>query len=103
MNLYKTKRWKRTRLACLNAYKYECQESKRYGISKLANTVHHIYPYEQYPELAFEEWNLLPLTHKEHNAMHDRDSHELTSKGIYWQRKKRKQFNEYMKNKNDFI
>ena len=58
-----------------------CQMSKRYGKHKEAQTVHHIFPVERYPELAFEPWNLISLTNEEHNRMHDRATHEMTEYG----------------------
>lgn len=69
-----------------------CQESKRYGKTELATTVHHIYPLEFYPELAFEDWNLISLSDKQHNAMHDRVTHELTALGQAWQERVRSKF-----------
>lgn len=66
-----------------------CQESKRYGKTEPATTVHHIYPLEFYPELAFVDWNLISLSDKQHNAMHDRVTHELTAVGLAWQERTR--------------
>ena len=52
-----------------------------------ATTAHHVWPVEQYPEYQWCEWNLIALSNEEHNAMHDRDTGELTEKGEYWRRK----------------
>jgi len=73
-----------------------CQESKRYGKTEEANTVHHIYQREFYPEIEYEDWNLISLSTKAHNAMHIRDSHELTELGKQWQERRRKEFEEWM-------
>ena len=85
----------------LKKYNYLCQESRRYGKSVQAEVVHHIYPIELYPELAFEDWNLIPLSKSEHNTMHDRDTHEITAKGRYWQEKVRDKFESFMNKKSD--
>lgn len=72
-----------------------CQESKRYGKSIPATTVHHIFPVEFYPELALVDWNLLSLSNDKHNAMHVREGHELTELGMQWQERRKKQFEEW--------
>lgn len=77
-----------------------CQESKRYGRTIEANTVHHIYTVEEYPELAYTDWNLISLSHSEHNKMHDRVTNKITHKGRYWQRQRRREFNEW-RNENE--
>ncbi|MNB67219.1 hypothetical protein D3C81_683110 [compost metagenome] len=74
-----------------------CQESKRYGKTEAATTVHHIYQLEYWPELALMDWNLLSLSEKKHNAMHDRVTHELTELGLEWQRKRQREFEEWKK------
>ena len=56
---YRDKKWQRKRLYILRRDGYKCQESKRYGQYSEATTVHHIYPLEDYPEIAFEDWNLI--------------------------------------------
>lgn len=46
-----------------------------------ANTVHHILPREQYPEYQWEPWNLVALSAKTHDQMHDRVTGSLTDAG----------------------
>lgn len=94
---YKSKRWISKRSKILRRDEYMCQESKRYGKTEPANTVHHIYQREFYPELEFEDWNLISLSTKAHNAMHIRDSHELTELGKQWQERRRKEFEEWQR------
>lgn len=96
-SVYKSRRWKRKRASILRRDQYMCQESKRYGKTEPATTVHHIYPLEFYPELAFVDWNLISLSDKQHNAMHDRITHELTSVGLAWQERVRDKFEEWRK------
>ena len=68
-----------------------------YGPAKEAQTVHHIYPLELYPELALVNWNLLPVTFKAHNTFHNRIDNTITVKGKYWQKKRRKEFEVWQK------
>ena len=53
----------------------------RYGRRTEADTVHHIYPAEEYPEYAFENWNLISVSAKTHNTFHHRETRELTAAG----------------------
>ena len=78
---YYSKRWHRLRERILKRDNYQCQYNKRYGRLVQANTVHHIYPAELYPQYEWCEWNLISLSKEAHNIMHDRDSHELTNEG----------------------
>lgn len=66
---------------------YMCQESKRYGKQVPATTVHHIFPASQYPEYQWCEWNLISLSARAHDLMHDRATNELTEKGLELQRR----------------
>ena len=82
---YKDKRWLRKRAAILRRDEYQCQEAKRYGKTEAAGPVHHIYPREEYPELAYEDDNLVSLSERWHNAMHDRTTGAITELGRQWQ------------------
>jgi 5-methylcytosine-specific restriction endonuclease McrA len=95
---YKTTKWKRKRAVVMRRDKYMCQESKRYGKTEPATTVHHIYPLELYPELALVDWNLVALSDKRHNMMHDRVTHEITELGKYWQNRFSEDFEIFFKN-----
>jgi 5-methylcytosine-specific restriction protein A len=97
---YKGKRWLKKRDKILRRDEYLCQESKRYGKTEAATTVHHIYPVEFYPELAYTDWNLISLSDSKHNTMHDRDTHELTDKGKALQLRVKDKFDMWIKNKN---
>ncbi|MCH4171918.1 MAG: HNH endonuclease [Lactobacillus sp.] len=79
----------------MRQYKYEDQEAKRYGKVITATMVHHIYPVTDYPELRLKSWNLIPLTAATHNKMHDRDTDKIIGPGLYWQRKRRKDFDNF--------
>lgn len=49
--------------------------------------VHHIFPFEDYPQYALERWNLISLCQQCHNRMHDRDTHQITEEGQRLQRR----------------
>ena len=84
---YNSKRWRRKAEYIKRKYGYLCQESLRYGKRVEAEMVHHIYPVDEYPEYAYADWNLLPLSNKQHNRMHIRETRELTPLGKAWQRR----------------
>lgn len=78
---YVSTRWKKKRLAILRRDRYQCQISKRYGKIIKADLVHHIFPREEFPELQWEDWNLISLSNVEHNKLHDRNTDKLTEAG----------------------
>ena len=58
-----------------------CQVSLQEGRHIEANTVHHIFPADDYPEYQYCGWNLISLSANVHNAMHDRSTGKLTELG----------------------
>lgn len=86
-NLYKSKQWERMRQSILRRDKYVCQYYKRYGKMVPATMVHHIFPVEEYPEYAFELWNLISLSNKAHEIMHDKIHDKLSEEGLRLQRR----------------
>lgn len=84
---YHGRKWKAKRERILRRDGYMCQEEKRYGRMVPADTVHHIFPSADYPQYAWEDWNLVSLSRKAHNAMHDRETGELTELGREWMRR----------------
>jgi 5-methylcytosine-specific restriction endonuclease McrA len=96
-DFYKSTKWKVKRTNILKRDNYLCQECKRYGKTVSATTVHHIYPLEYYPELAYVDWNLISFSSNKHNSMHDRDTHELTELGKQWQARVRDKYEEWQK------
>lgn len=81
MDYYHTKRWKKLRESALRRDGYMSQISLRYGKRVQADTVHHIFPRTEYPEYQWELWNLMSMTSKEHDELHDRNTGELTDEG----------------------
>lgn len=80
-SFYKSKAWKRKRKAVLARDGYQCQIAKRYGKRVPAEVVHHIMPLDEYPQYRLESWNLISISAKTHNELHDRATGELTTKG----------------------
>lgn len=81
INFYKTNRWLKLRRAVLARDGYRCQIARRYGKNIPANTVHHIFPRDAYPQYQWESWNLISVSKEMHNELHDRVTNELTEKG----------------------
>ena len=79
---YSSRKWLRVRAAVLRRDGYMCQLSKRYGKMLEANTVHHIFPRDEFPEYELQPWNLISLTSEMHNRLHDRVTNQLTEEGI---------------------
>ena len=51
--------------------------------------------------LEYVPWNCLPLTNRKHNTFHDRNNDKIIGNGIYWQKKRKKEFLNFFKNKNE--
>ena len=84
---YKTPRWRRLREKILRRDGYRCREWARYGRAVQADTVHHVWPVEDWPEFAWREWNLISLCQAKHNEMHNRTDGRLTPIGESWMRR----------------
>lgn len=67
---YKTAAWLKCRKVILIRDHYLCQECLRNDRLTPANTVHHIIPLEEAPELALEESNLESICPTCHNRAH---------------------------------
>lgn len=86
-NYLKDKKYLAARQKALRRDKYKCKLCVRYGKNINADTTHHIYPVEFFPQWKFCLWNLISLCSACHNKMHNRDSHELTAEGLALQAK----------------
>ena len=78
-NFYKSTRWKKKRRAILRRDKYICQECARYGRKVERREVHHIKFLEEFPELAFDNDNLISLCHACHNKKHPEKAKKATA------------------------
>lgn len=70
---YLSQKWKRLRKAILYRDGYVCQYFKRFGKSRPAQVVHHIFPREDFPQYALAAWNLISLSGEAHRMMHNPD------------------------------
>jgi 5-methylcytosine-specific restriction endonuclease McrA len=78
---YGSKQWKKKRNKILRRDKYKDKIKARFGITEDATIVHHIYPSDEYPEYAWEDWNLISVSNSTHRELHKKDG-SLTQKGI---------------------
>lgn len=78
---YHSKRWQRIRKRVLARDGYQCQVSKRFGKTESADTVHHIFPADKWPEYKWQEWNLISVNKDVHNLLHDRSTGQLSDLG----------------------
>lgn len=82
MNELNTTKWKRKREAVLKRDGYIDQIVLREtGQRRPADTVHHIFPRDRYPEYCWEDWNLVSVSAKTHNELHNHFGDELSEKG----------------------
>lgn len=79
---YNSLKWKRLARMVMRRDGYMCQLSRRYGKAVPAEVVHHIFPVDEFPEYAYEPWNLIALSRKMHNTLHDRNTDALTAEGV---------------------
>ena len=70
LDFYASKVWERKREKILRRDGYMCRECRRYGRRRAATTVHHIEPYEERPDLALTDSNLISLCASCHNKKH---------------------------------
>lgn len=78
---YSSYRWKKKRLHILKLDKFLCQVGLWYGKREAAVVAHHIYPVKDYPEYAWEDWNLISVSLAGHNKLENRLTGELTPLG----------------------
>lgn len=79
---YATKRWKEKRKHILLRDKWIDQVALRDGVKTEANTVHHILPREEYPQYAWEDWNLISVSQETHKKrLHEKYTGKLTKLG----------------------
>lgn len=77
---YVSRTWRRKRKEVILKHQGECQPCKRKGRHSAADTVHHWFHLDEYPEYALEEYvldegvmkkNLEPFCHECHELEHD--------------------------------
>lgn len=75
------RRWRQKREAILRRDRYIDQLELRAGKYIEADTVHHILPIEIYPEYRWEDWNLISLSRRSHELLHNRITGGLSKEG----------------------
>lgn len=74
-------KWKKKRKTILRLDGYKCRVAAMYGRTEAADTVHHIYPVDEFPEYAWCDWNLISVSSASHNKLENRKTGELTKLG----------------------
>lgn len=77
---YYSERWKKKRALILRRAGYKDQLRIREGVSINANTVHHIFRREEYPQYEWNDWNLIAISDRTHKQLHKPDG-QLSSLG----------------------
>ena len=70
MDFYLSAKWKHKRQTIMRRDGYMCRECRKYGRVREAVEVHHIKHLEDYPELAYDDSNLVSLCRDCHRKMH---------------------------------
>ena len=83
-DFHNTVEWKRKRKVILKRDSYMCKECARYGKVVEANTVHHILPIEERPDLRLNNNNLVSLCEEHHEKMHNKFNGTLSKLGATW-------------------
>ena len=69
-SIYRSRRWRNFRQSVMARDEFQCQECKRYGRIKQAQTVHHIEHAEDAPERFYDMSNCISVCNDCHNRLH---------------------------------
>lgn len=78
---YSSSKWKKKSEKIKRRDRYQCVRCRRYGKITEAKIVHHIKDADEYPELAWDDGNLISLCIACHNKIHP----EKGKKSLYRQ------------------
>lgn len=78
---YNSKRWRHLREVILRRDGFTDQLELRDGNRVDAETVHHIFPLEKYPQYKWQPWNLVSVSRQTHELLHNRITGELSAAG----------------------
>ena len=78
---YRSKRWLHLREVVLRRDSYLDQLELRAGRRVDAQTVHHIFPLEKYPQYKWQPWNLISVSRESHELLHNRITGQLSAAG----------------------
>lgn len=84
---YQSAKWKKKQAHILRLDGFVDRVMTRYGVTREATTVHHIYPADEFPEWEWEDWNLISVGIGTHNKLENRKTGELTEMGKDLQRR----------------
>ena len=79
---YDSAAWKIRRATALRRDGYLDQIELRYGRHVEAETVHHIFPLDTFPEYRLAVWNLISVSKATHNRLHERNGRALSAEGL---------------------
>lgn len=79
---YHGRRWEQKRKRILRMDGYLDRVAIRYGRTLPGEIVHHIYPVRDYPQYAYEDWNLISVSRSTHHRLHRSEDDSLTDEGI---------------------
>lgn len=79
---YNTAAWQNLRASVLRSAEYKDQLELRAGRNINADTVHHIFPRDKYPQYELCRWNLIAISNETHEALHNRLSGGLSPLGF---------------------
>lgn len=82
IKFYDSSAWKRMRSSVLLAAEYKDQLELRAGRNINADTVHHIFPRDKYPQYELCRWNLIAISNETHEALHNRITGGLSPLGF---------------------
>lgn len=80
-SFYDTNKWHRIRTQIMKRDNYQDQLELRAGRIVEAQMVHHIFPKETYPEYKYKAWNLISISYKTHELLHNRFTGGLSNAG----------------------
>ncbi len=80
---YQSYKWKKKSKRILKMDRELDRVAAMFGRHETAEMVHHIYPAKEYPQYAWEDWNLISVSRKTHNKLENRNTGELTQLGIW--------------------
>ena len=72
-SFYNSKRWRQKAQRVLSLNNYMDKVSARYGKYIQADMVHHALPIEDFPQYAYNDHNLIPVSLKTHRSLHNVD------------------------------
>lgn len=82
---YQSSKWKNKRKKILKRDGYKDKVLLMFGKTVEANTVHHVYPVDEYPEYQWCDWNLISVSSATHNKLENRKTGELLELGLWLQ------------------